>query len=413
MEYHGPTKYVAEWPCGLVPSQMKGLKMNRTGLLFALLIAFVHLQAQKPLNKTNLADKYHPENGLIVNYIWNTEKELLVTVGGETEGLKGALLNYKSWKNKSPVSSSVIAPDCYQNVCTFRFKLNDDSSEGIMILKFDFEEQDATYYYEVYPSESMEQRPLLVNDQGSPIVAGYFKIDDELAVSSNNKESKQVYIHHYSKTFHYADPPTRVKGIADKELTVDSIFVVATGKKLVFQSPGLYFMQTDPSGNTGYAYRVERGPYPNYNLLEELSRCMRYITTNDEWKKLDTPDLTKAVFDEVWIKMAGNELGARKAIREYFRRITAANKYFTSYKEGWKTDMGMIYTIFGPPDEVNIRKNYEVWRYKETIHHDEMEFDFKKLKNPFSNRHYTLIRDDSYGRDWYRTVDMVRKGMDR
>ena len=29
--------------------------------------------------------------------------------------------------------------------------------------------------------------------------------------------------------------------------------------------------------------------------------------------------------------------------------IEEANKQFSNYKEGWKTDMGMMYILFGPP----------------------------------------------------------------
>jgi GWxTD domain-containing protein len=59
-----------------------------------------------------------------------------------------------------------------------------------------------------------------------------------------------------------------------------------------------------------------------------------------------------------------NESKARRTIRAYYRRVTQANMLFTSYKEGWKTDMGMVISSFGKPDQINKTKDKEVW----TIH---------------------------------------------
>ena len=37
---------------------------------------------------------------------------------------------------------------------------------------------------------------------------------------------------------------------------------------------------------------------------------------------------------------------------EYYRRVSYANENFEGWKEGWETDRGMIYILFGPPDQV-------------------------------------------------------------
>jgi GWxTD domain-containing protein len=55
---------------------------------------------------------------------------------------------------------------------------------------------------------------------------------------------------------------------------------------------------------------------------------------------------------------------------EYYRRIDYSNRNFGAYKrDGWKTDMGMVYVSLGPPDYVDRHpfalesKPYEVWDY--------------------------------------------------
>lgn len=54
---------------------------------------------------------------------------------------------------------------------------------------------------------------------------------------------------------------------------------------------------------------------------------------------------------------------------EYYRRVQYCNENFSIFREGWKTDMGMIYIIFGPPSDVERHpfdsdsKPYEIWYY--------------------------------------------------
>jgi GWxTD domain-containing protein len=57
---------------------------------------------------------------------------------------------------------------------------------------------------------------------------------------------------------------------------------------------------------------------------------------------------------------------------EHYRRIGYANTRFSSPRlDGWKTDRGRIYIIYGPPDEIeshpspaNAAAPYEQWKYR-------------------------------------------------
>src|SRR5690625_5315948 len=54
---------------------------------------------------------------------------------------------------------------------------------------------------------------------------------------------------------------------------------------------------------------------------------------------------------------------AKSVISLYYERVEQANKQFTSFKEGWKTDLGMIYILFGPPWYVDRYLNTMAWSY--------------------------------------------------
>lgn len=115
----------------------------------------------------------------------------------------------------------------------------------------------------------------------------------------------------------------------------------------------------------------------------------------------------KAAFDKVILGILGNAERARIFMRSYFQRVEQANRMFTSYKEGWKTDRGMIYIIFGPPEEVYLLGNREIWEYNNASFKG--RFIFTRSATLFDPQNYVLIRDGSLRDKWYSMVDLWRK----
>ena len=87
-------------------------------------------------------------------------------------------------------------------------------------------------------------------------------------------------------------------------------------------------------------------------------------------------------------------------MEEYYIRVNYVNDYFNmSWKEGWETDFGMIYILFGPPDEIqrsNVSSSnssaYQVWYYnrinKQFIFKDQNGFGDYRLDRPFLGSNY-------------------------
>src|SRR5690606_31293258 len=114
----------------------------------------------------------------------------------------------------------------------------------------------------------------------------------------------------------------------------------------------------------------------------------------------------KKAFDRTILGIAIDTERARTLMRNYFRRVELANRYFTSYKEGWKTDRGMVYTIFGIPDEVFKFESREVWTYK--TGRVDATFVFTRSSSLFDPDNYILIREKKYEKTWYDVVDLWR-----
>jgi hypothetical protein len=77
---------------------------------------------------------------------------------------------------------------------------------------------------------------------------------------------------------------------------------------------------------------------------------------------------------------------------EYYARVEFANKHFSHFMDGWKSDMGMVFIIFGTPSNVERHpfdsdaKPYEIWTYYELnrqfVFIDQSGFGDYHLQNP-------------------------------
>ena len=116
------------------------------------------------------------------------------------------------------------------------------------------------------------------------------------------------------------------------------------------------------------------------------------------------------MIENFWLTHGGNEERSRLLIKKYYGRVRDANKYFASYTEGWRTDRGMIYTIFGMPNSIYKSPESESWTYGTVNSSLALNFFFIKVNNPFTENDYSLSRSPSYESNWFRAVEIWRQG---
>ena len=137
--------------------------------------------------------------------------------------------------------------------------------------------------------------------------------------------------------------------------------------------------------------------------IESSFRQMKYILTNEERKNSKGKkgkDLEN-IFLQYWEKRDPTpETSINELMEEYYIRVNYVNEYFNmSWKDGWETDFGMIYILFGPPDEIqrsNLNSSntsaYQVWYYnrisKQFIFRDQNGFGDFRLDRPFIGSNY-------------------------
>ena len=79
-----------------------------------------------------------------------------------------------------------------------------------------------------------------------------------------------------------------------------------------------------------------------------------------------------------------------------------ANKHFGHFFDGWKSDMGMVYIIFGIPNNIEQHpfeidaRPYEIWSYydqnRQFVFIDYTGFGDFRLQNPIWDVDHTRIR---------------------
>jgi len=244
------------------------------------------------------------------------------------------------------------------------------------------------------------------------MLQNYVNVNDTLLIKDIKKTVKPLYVMRYNHDFEAASSPMNTTPRnAPRTLGVDTTFIINTSTPLTFNEEGLYYMTEDTTDATGIGLVVSNKRFPKMTRPAELVRPVMYMSQNQEINELlGTKDAKKSL-DRYWLSlMNGNTDLAKRTISVFYNRVEEANRLFTTYKEGWKTDKGMIFIVMGPPDRVQRSKDREVWVYSQRANFSEINFTFNRRANQFVEDHYELQRYVEYQPIWYPMVEAWRTG---
>ena len=201
-----------------------------------------------------------------------------------------------------------------------------------------FAEGNFNYYLQPGENKNIERIP------ESNFIIGNYKLD---IVDKNQNE---IVVHRFIK-YYWSDLPVNIK---DLDAAIDQLIYIATSDQLSYIRKGKTFE-------------------------EKERRFLKF------WRDKDpTPNTPR------------NEL-----MSEYYSRIKIANERYSHYVPGWKTDMGMVYIIYGNPSNIDRHpfdsdaKPYEVWDYydsnKRFIFVDYSGFGDYRLITPFYDEEKTKL----------------------
>lgn len=233
-----------------------------------------------------------------------------------------------------------------------------------------------------------------------------------------------IYISYFKPFTGVPDPPSML--LPEKTLDYEPERQVALPYSdtlpLMFPREGIYLCSIDRKLRDGYTFYNFGASFPSMNRPETMIEPLAYLTSAEELEKMRSAERTKSALDDFWISCGGNIERARELIRIYYTRVLYSNYYFTSYKEGWRTERGMIYVMYGPPDKVYKTSEGESWGYRKPvikslwggrtrISQDYIYFNFKHRDNNFSDNDFYLSRSETLVTYWDKAVQNWRKGI--
>lgn len=237
-----------------------------------------------------------------------------------------------------------------------------------------------------------------------------FLDNKDYALYHKNKNVKTFMVRYYRINYPLAPPPFAIVNPKPFEFNADSLFTVQAGETVKLRSEGIYHFQVDSSDYEGFTLFKFSENFPNVTNAKAMLEPLRYITTKQEYTDIENNKNLKAGVEDFWLDASETNDRGRELIQKYYSRVEQSNKLFTSYMQGWKTDRGLIYMIFGPPNVLYKSSEGETWVYGEENNIMSLNFSFSRLINPFCDNDYVMNRSTIYKSSWFRAVDSWRKG---
>jgi len=149
--------------------------------------------------------------------------------------------------------------------------------------------------------------------------------------------------------------------------------------------------------------------HPYYGSFNDLVDPLIYVSTNDEFRDMQGAAEVRTAFEGfVNNTISSNERVAKDFIKYYYRRVRKSSRLFSQEKEGWKTDRGMVFQVFGNPVQVFRSESTELWVFPSS-EGGRVKFIFDILVEDGLVKH-KLIRDKRYRENWMLAVTQWRSG---
>ncbi|HAA14515.1 MAG TPA: hypothetical protein DCE41_23660 [Cytophagales bacterium] len=399
--------------------------------LLALVFAAFPVLGQGPLSSMNLAYQYEPNHEVKLNWQYASHP----TEGEGTFYLEWRVANGEYQKYafayqwvegyESPLRGDFLPAE--KDSLTlhkdrehwiWRWENTIEESTPLLVIRVTNEISGNVYYFDYHIKHELDfpasDLILWSLDKNVPCFQNFVSGEESLTVKSEyGADSTLGFLYAYETDFEAALPP-----MATRSSRPNQSMKIAWSKPVVFGEPldlseeRLYLLQKDTTTLEGISFQFISHAFPKYDRATLLLEPTLYLSSRREQAAmLEAPD-PKTALDQFWLGAAlQSPQKARTAIRYYYRAVAKVNSQFTSYKEGWKTDMGMIMTVFGPPAEVYRENEQERWVFRIPPNQQEVVFVFDKIKNIFTRQYYALQRQPQYSEIWQDQVDLWRRGL--
>ena len=411
------------------------------GLVLALLLSGCVPKVQQEVARKNLSFLYNPSSTplhpeFVVYHEAQFHSRLFVKLypvellfnQANSEGIyqSEVLISYELRELLDGRESELMSDSASQE---FTFKM--EESKNIIIANLNFETREGKQYMLKVSTTDMLRRKGTVNYvhvdrasintaqnylvmhaySGTPSFDPVFTSGEIFKIRYNKKGVDSVYIKYYENDFPLPRPPVTNLRSPVPDYRADSIFAYPYSDTMLYSLPreGMYQVQVDPMQPGGLTLFNFGENYPRVISVDDMIGPLAYLASSVEFNELANQTNKKLAVDNFWLQAGSNVQTARELIRVYYNRVFFANYFFTSYKEGWKTDRGMMFIVYGPPNILTKRGDTEIWVYYRKKSAEPLQFTFARHENDFSHNDYMLERN-FVNSMWVQAVQDWRKG---
>lgn len=308
-------------------------------------------------------------------------------------------------------SSNVVDVDFRQYVYLVEFEK--DQEEKLLVLDFYNAVRDKHFRLDI---------PLSIKDwKPTPYLIFEAEKDIPYFTSYINKDYPVRIVNPFDNSFNYeisgivnnkavATPPfDDVKRENPSDVPLDTLYGVNDSERFKFHNEGYYTINSSGDGGQALSIVVTDEFHPYFNNYPSLTSPLIYVSTNDEFKQLQSGEEPRDAFESfVNNTISSNEVVAKDFIKYYYRRVRKSARLFSENKEGWKTDRGMVYQIYGNPSQVFRNESTELWVYPSSSG-GRVRFIFDIIIEDGLIKH-KLIRGKRYRESWMLAVTQWRSG---
>jgi len=325
---------------------------------------------------------------------------------------------FESLTNNTIIDSSSfnqkVIKDASQKYKLLSFKIGTSNLSKTFLsieLKDQLSERTRKDYIEVDRTSLLNRQNLLIKEAKTkePVFGSELLLGHSYSIQSPVFLKRKIFLQEQQPVYEVAFVPYSTERYASLKMKSDTSYLFDDWQ-ITPQKPTMYFLNFDTNIVKGVSLMAYDSITNRLHTPSQLIQPLNYLLSKKEFNTLLQDTNPKFALDRFWLKTSGNVRHAQEMIRVYYGRAATANREFASYKEGWMTDRGMIYLIFGEPVTVYKSETLERWIYGSGDSEQALSFDFEWSRNPFTSNDYRLVRNEAYQKAWAQAIDSWRNG---
>lgn len=402
--------------------------MKKILLIFTLLLSITSLKGQSRLSAADISFLYNQNHEFLVDHRvaqkGNEVKVFLRFILNSTMvkisdyeifyDLRSSYIDERHINGLHKLDSTTLAGTGFREfVYAFSFQKQED--QNLIAIEINNVARGKKFFVDI-PLKSngdILNQPFLLFEENRnvPFFSSFINVNQKIRLINVFGDDGRYEIKGLQNNKAVAIPPF-FEGDVDEpsDISIDTLYGAVEGKPFQLSASGYYLINdaTAPENQMGILVTDEFHPY--FGAYDMLIQPLIFISTNDEFKNLrQAEDARNAFEDFVMNRISANGKVAQDFVKYYYRRIRKSAYFFSTYKEGWKTDRGMVFQVFGNPLQVFRNENTELWVYA-SPNGGRTRFIFDIVPGKGNILEYKLIRGERYKDAWMEAVSDWRSG---